>query len=401
MKPVILIFTHYYVPGYKAGGPLRSIENLCSRLAEHFDFLILTSDRDIGDSSPYPQIDTGLWVSLHPSVKVMYLPHSRWRVMQFAKALRGVHYDLMYLNSFFDMEFTQAALFARSLGLIERCPVILAPRGEFSAGALSQKRLKKTVFIALVRWLQLYKKLTWQASTELEAQDIQRNLALSDGSDGRVVIGGNISVAADIVPNRRVKTHIRQVQKGDAGVRVCFLSRISQKKNLAGALDILKGVKVQTTFSIYGPIEDEAYWASCQAAIAKLPPNISVVYCGQLAHAEVVEALAAHDVFLFPTKGENYGHVIHEALTAGLVLLISQETPWRLLAEKHIGWDLPLAALSEFSNRIDDYATWTLEHRASAADAARNYAADVADSSLPILANIEMFNTALKNRNWH
>src|SRR3546814_17574361 len=37
--------------------------------------------------------------------------------------------------------------------------------------------------------------------------------------------------------------------------------------------------------------------------------------------------------------GENYGHVIAEALEAGLRLLISDQTPWRGLAEAGVGHD--------------------------------------------------------------
>lgn len=37
---------------------------------------------------------------------------------------------------------------------------------------------------------------------------------------------------------------------------------------------------------------------------------------------EVVETFSQYDVFLFPTKGENYGHVIFEALAGGCMTSI-------------------------------------------------------------------------------
>jgi glycosyltransferase involved in cell wall biosynthesis len=46
--------------------------------------------------------------------------------------------------------------------------------------------------------------------------------------------------------------------------------------------------------------------------------------------------------FLLPTAGENFGHVILEALTSGCPVLISDQTPWRALQEEGIGWDLSL-----------------------------------------------------------
>jgi glycosyltransferase involved in cell wall biosynthesis len=52
---------------------------------------------------------------------------------------------------------------------------------------------------------------------------------------------------------------------------------------------------------------------------------------------------------LFPTLGENYGHVICEALNAGCPVLISNQTPWRNLQEKGVGWDFPLEEEERFT----------------------------------------------------
>ena len=38
-----------------------------------------------------------------------------------------------------------------------------------------------------------------------------------------------------------------------------------------------------------------------------------------------------NDFLILPTKGENFGHVIAESLSASLPVIISQNTPWRNL----------------------------------------------------------------------
>jgi glycosyltransferase involved in cell wall biosynthesis len=43
-----------------------------------------------------------------------------------------------------------------------------------------------------------------------------------------------------------------------------------------------------------------------------------------------------------PSAGENFGHTMLEALSAGLPLVISDRTPWKGLAADQAGWDLPL-----------------------------------------------------------
>ena len=107
-------------------------------------------------------------------------------------------------------------------------------------------------------------------------------------------------------------------------------------------------------FTIYGPIEDRHYWSRCEDAIRTLPPNIQVRYAGPVEHAQVSDALVQHDVILFPTLGENYGHVIVEAMMAGCLVVLSDRTPWRNLVETGIGWDLPLEQPERFRAVLEE-----------------------------------------------
>ena len=48
-KTTILSSVGYYLPGYKAGGPIRTLANMVDRLGDEFQFKIVTLDRDFGD----------------------------------------------------------------------------------------------------------------------------------------------------------------------------------------------------------------------------------------------------------------------------------------------------------------------------------------------------------------
>ena len=95
------------------------------------------------------------------------------------------------------------------------------------------------------------------------------------------------------------------------------------------------------------------YWNACEELIKNLPLHVVVNYKGQLKPGEVVDTLSMYDLFFMPTKGENYGHVIAEALCAGLPILISDATPWRDLEDKGIGWDISLESPEEYSLAIE------------------------------------------------
>jgi glycosyltransferase involved in cell wall biosynthesis len=95
------------------------------------------------------------------------------------------------------------------------------------------------------------------------------------------------------------------------------------------------------------------YWKECQKLMANLPENVSVNYLGSVNPTEVVNIFSCYDLFLLPTAGENYGHVIAESLTAGTPVLISTETPWRNLQADGLGWDIDLAQMDSFVEIIE------------------------------------------------
>jgi glycosyltransferase involved in cell wall biosynthesis len=77
-------------------------------------------------------------------------------------------------------------------------------------------------------------------------------------------------------------------------------------------------------------------------------------------HHRLEEMLTAHHLFCLPTQGENFGHAIFEALAAGRPVLISDQTPWRSLAKRKAGWDIPLSDSTGFVNAIETVAAMDL-----------------------------------------
>jgi len=130
--------------------------------------------------------------------------------------------------------------------------------------------------------------------------------------------------------------------KASGAARFVFLSRITRKKNLLVAIELLRSVEGLVELEIYGPVIDAAYWRECLALVGKMPPNVIVMYRGPIAHDRVPAALGANHFFLLPTASENFGHAIVEALLAGCPLVTSDQTPWLGLSQRGVGWDLPL-----------------------------------------------------------
>jgi glycosyltransferase involved in cell wall biosynthesis len=77
---------------------------------------------------------------------------------------------------------------------------------------------------------------------------------------------------------------------------------------------------------------------------------------GDLKHRELMNILPNFDVYILPTHGENFGHSIFEALSAGLPVIISDQTPWKNLEAQKVGFDIPLDEPNRFVKAIEFFA---------------------------------------------
>ena len=128
-RPIILTFINYYLPGFKSGGPIRSIANMVEALDDQFEFRIVTSDRDSLDVAPYQGIRSDAWISVGKAL-VYYVSPGRRRLFSWARLLRETPHDVLYLNSLFNPVYTLLPLLARRLAGPQKQRVVVAPRGE-------------------------------------------------------------------------------------------------------------------------------------------------------------------------------------------------------------------------------------------------------------------------------
>ena len=368
-RPIILCFADYYLPGYRSGGPVRSISNFVDCFGDEYDIRIVTRDRDFLSPASYPDIRIDDWNHVGRA-SVFYASKRFLSFFGVLKLLRSTTHDVLYLNSFFSYRFTAFPLLARKLKLASNQPCVIATRGEFSTGALVLNAQKKSIYLAIVKAFGLFTRLHWQASSEYEYADIRRVLG---------AVSSSIFIAPDLPPMELSPDTLgftsRFIVKSDAPLRIVFLSRITPKKNLEFLLKSLCLVRECIELAIYGPLEDLDYWTRCQALISKLPLNISVEYCGEIDASHVIEIFSGFELFVFPTFGENYGHVVLESLTSGTPVLISDQTPWSASPDGAVSI-LPLADPLYWAEALDRYARLSADERLRLKSLASNYARD-------------------------
>ena len=344
----ILILMGRYLPGHKDGGPLRTIVNLTEALGEEYDFRIVCLDRDHGDTEAYSNIRSGKWNTVGKA-KVWYVEPGGFTFSLIKECTKDA--DLIYCCGFYDA-YGYKTLLLNRIGALKGKRVVVASMGTFSKGALSQKALKKRLFIKGCKALGLFRNIKWSVTSELELADVRQNI----GNKADCII-------AEDLPRTNVPG-IAADRADEDGLTVAFLSRICPPKNLLGAIKCLENVQSKVNFTVYGPKEDEIYWEMCKAKLEKLPKNIQWKYCGDVPSEEVQEKLQRHEVFLLPTMGENYGHVIFEALSVGCIPIISDQTPWGIIAQKNAGFVLPLSdGMSDFAKAVDQLEEMGIQQR--------------------------------------
>jgi glycosyltransferase involved in cell wall biosynthesis len=342
-KRIILLFVDWYSPGYKAGGPITSCVNLVEHLSDEFEFRIVTRNCDYTETEPYPGILPDCWIAQSDGNSIYYFSSGNLTAKNVFRLMDQISFDEVYFNSLYSLYFTLLPLFYLKIKRNKK-QIILATRGMLAESAIRVKKAKKKTFLSLTRFTGLFRSVVFHATNEVEKLDIERTF----GKECRVMVAGNLSSKSMAFSNPLRK-------KAPGSVLLVSIARIAPEKNLEFALSLLKNMKGgRIQMDIYGPIYDKAYWARCQEIIPHLPKEIVVNYMGSIPSDEVQTMLSGYHFLFMPTLGENFGHIILQAMGVGCPVIISDRTPWRGLKEENCGWDIPLSRPEEFEQVLKE-----------------------------------------------
>lgn len=325
-KKKILIFADYFLPGYKAGGPIVSINNLMQLLKDKYNFYLITRNKDWGETIVYTDITPNIWYN-KDGIHIQYLDNQAINRKNILRLINENKPDKIYLNSLYSI-FTVYTLINKITNKINY-PVIVAPRGELNQGAMNSKKWKKKVYVSLLQLLRVGKKVEWQTTSLQEAENVQ-----SFFKEAKIKMVNNIPNQVNFTPPI--------IEKTSNNLRLIFLSRVDKVKNLVFIIKQLKKIKTPISLDIYGAIKNSVYWKECESVISEVEENIKIEYKGDVIYSKVLPTISSYHFFVLPTLGENFGHAIFEAMLAGTPPLISDNTPWERLEEQKIGWDTAL-----------------------------------------------------------
>lgn len=375
----VALFAPFFAPGYKSGGPIRSLNALTVRDQSRVHFYVVTSDREPGDSQPYGIAQNPGWVR-QGARDVRYVNGSSpARYMRAVLAVRRISPDVYYFNSLWSSRSTLLPIFFILCRVLPWRRVVWAPRGQVLQGALGSKRWKKRLAMLYVRSSVAILKPTFHCTSDEEQRAVRRHFS------ARVIVLTSDTFLTE-KPELAEHSDRQPCEDIDSRLRILYLSRIHPHKNLLTLLRACSLITTRTHLRVVGPVADEAYVSQCRTLASSLPDNVTVEFVGPVPHEKVAAYYSWAHIFVLPTRSENFGHAIREALSAGCVVLTAPGTPWSILLTSiglppipHDDWQeygARLAALGATPDKLASladvsrqaYRTWEIAARASAQD---------------------------------
>jgi glycosyltransferase involved in cell wall biosynthesis len=323
--PTVVIFTDWYVPGYKAGGPVQSVFNLAEILSKDFHVKVVSRNTDLNSNQAYHNVLSDQWVSIGNHHEVLYLSQGKLGFKIIKQIIKENTNNVILINGLYSFYFSfLPALLCISYPVRK---VFIAVRGMLHTSALSVKPFKKQLFLTFARGLGLYQKPVMLATNAEEIEEIKKSL-------GRVkpVIAPNIPmVYQDLIPSGG---------KDDKLFTVAFIGRIAPEKNPLTLIEALHKIEIPMQVIFCGGSNNDSYLKSFKDQLSMLPAHIKYEYHSEMSHTDIQNLLSVTDVMALPSLGENFGHAIYESLVAGVPVIIGNNTPWKNLESKLSGIEI-------------------------------------------------------------
>lgn len=203
------------------------------------------------------------------------------------------------------------------IALLTHTPFIISPHGSLEPGALKQKFFKKYFARKLFFNFFCSNASAFWACSEKELVSI-KSLFVKN----RVDI---VSIGVDTPP---IEAHL--VAKNITNKRkvILVISRISPGKgllNLVRAWNLIRDDNWELIFA--GPNEKD-YQRDVEEEIKKLDLTQSFKFPGYVDSQQKDLLYRNSDLFVLPSLSENFGIVVAEAMSYGLPVLTTTETPW-------------------------------------------------------------------------
>ncbi|MDX6766261.1 MAG: glycosyltransferase [Candidatus Methylacidiphilales bacterium] len=331
VSPLVVLQTVASVNPY-TGGPAQSVPHLTRALAKG-GMTVRLLTLDYAEHGPLPVLPAGVLHAIDPNA--LSRPLRGWSPAYARAALQQAQQaNLVHNHGLWMFPNHDAATAART----HARPYLVSPRGMLGTWALQRNRLAKRWLYRLREQRDLATAGAFHATSDTEAMDIRR----AGFRQPIAILPNGVPLPGEKIP---LRTWLDDQLPPLQGRRFAlFLSRLHPKKGVDDLLQAWARLPFALRRSwhliVAGPD-----LTGCLPALEKIrqldPDPDSITLTGNV-EGEMKQALLHHAEFLvLPTKEENFGIVVAEALASGTAVITTHAAPWEPLVTHRCGWWIP------------------------------------------------------------
>jgi glycosyltransferase involved in cell wall biosynthesis len=307
----------------EASGPTYSVQRLAREQGQQANEVQLFSQTD-APSAPSAGFTHQTFPVGHGMKRVLHSP-------QMSAKMRTMSVDVVHNHAMWMAQ----GLYALAMRRQARSPLLVtSPRGSLAPFAMQHNRWRKRALWPLQHQILAGSDL-FHATADHELLDIRR----LGYRQPVAVVGNGIDLPEHISPSASQIFGPRRT--------LLYLGRIHRLKGIDQLLDAWKVVAPahpEWQLAIAGPLIPTSGY-DLEREVSKRGLD-RVIIVGPLYGEEKSRAYREAELYVLPSRGENFGITIAEALAQGTPVVACHGAPWRVLEEEKAGWWVPQGATS-------------------------------------------------------
>lgn len=299
------------------GGPSKALPEMARTLVQAGVIVDVVCTDDDGAGLRLSGVSHGLPVTHEDGFRIFYFPKQTEFYKVSLPLLRWLcrhawKYEVIHIHTVFSFATLAGALAARLAGV----PYVVRPLGVLNAwGMKNRRRWVKALSFGLLDKPALNRASAIHYTSDQEAAEAAQ-LGLSP-PPVVLPLGIDLSGFASLPPRDALAREWPQA----AGKKVIlFLSRLDEKKGLPVLLEAFAKVhrECPQAFLIVAGDGDSVLLQSLQHQSKQLGIESAMLWAGHVAGERKRAVLAGTDVFVLPSRSENFGIALLEAMASGL-----------------------------------------------------------------------------------
>ena len=356
-KLKILHYIPVYAPAWQFGGPVLSVSQLCEGLvALGHEVEVLTSNAGLSNNPEIPINQP----TMRNGVKITYFPQQsgtgiKCSGMEQAVTARAKEFDIIHVTGVWQRTSGVACIAAKNHGI----PYIVSTRGALGPYSWRQKTLKK---LAYYLWQERFNVTNAVGIHYTSKQEFEECQWLKLPGQPFIVPNGiNTKFWQPAIEEARDWRKSHKI--GEDEFILLNVGRLHHKKGLDLLPKIMLSLRHLNWRMVFVGGDDDGTQAKLKQAFQAENLFDRVLFLERCEPQQLPAIYSAANLFVLPSRHENFGNVVVEALACGCPVLISDKVGLHdEIAESVVGlvrprittdWIRTIQQLIEFPHKLE------------------------------------------------